>query len=152
MKKSEELDELIEVVTVTGGYRVRLGNRIHIVDKQRRCSCLCPNCPAIKRVAAYLKGGGKIAPCATSSAPTTNECRCPICGSAITGSLADKTWTCSADRLHYWQWRADRLKAAHDQLLAQASPYTLLILSAFASDKARANFLAQHRLTYAVEV
>ncbi len=140
-----------EVITVVGGYRVKIGNRLHIVDKQRRCSCGRPGCLAINRVAAYRKAGGQIAPCA-SSVPTITEKRlCPICGEVIKGSIVSNRWTCTTDRMHYWQWRGERLKTAHARFTMEVSPYTIEILKSFASNAIREEFQEQHRLRYPAE-
>jgi hypothetical protein len=54
---------------------------IHIVDKQKACSCGDPDCWAILAVAEYLYKGGQRAPVASTI--------CPICGAE---TIPDKTW------------------------------------------------------------
>ena len=135
------------VITVAGGYRVTLSSGLHFVDKQRQCSCGCLNCLAIRAVAAYLKSGGIRAPDATDM--TGSTCfPCPVCGESAQGSLAAKAWMCRADRAHYWAWRIALIRSAREAALKNASPYTREVLSAFASNAARAQFLKAHALKY----
>jgi hypothetical protein len=137
-----------EVVTVVGGYRVTLKDGVHLVNKQRRCSCGRRNCRSIHAVAAYLRAGGQRAPEA-SEPPAPNDLTCPICQSPARGSLEARNWTCTADRIHFFVWRTNQLRAARAEALKDASPYTLDVLSAFDSNEARAEFLAAHPLKYA---
>ena len=137
-----------EVMTVVGGYRVTLRGKLHLVSKQRTCSCRRPHCPAIPAVAAYLQAGGRRAP----AAGDVTECTpfpCPICQAQAHGSLATKDWMCTIDRTHYFEWRVQRIRAARAKALQRASPYVREVLSAFASNEARAEFLSTHALTYA---
>ena len=136
-----------DVVTVVGGYRVTLKGNLHVVDKKRQCSCGRQNCPAIQVVAAYLHAGGQRAPEANAP-PQSNSLTCPICQSPARGSLDAKNWTCTVDRTHFFVWRTNQLRAARAEALKVASPYALEVLSAFASNEARAEFLAAHSLTY----
>ena len=136
-----------QVITVRGGYHVTLNGRPHFVNKQRRCSCHNQHCQAIKAVTDYLRAGGQRAPEATATTPP-NTFSCPVCSEPARGSLENQDWCCTVDRYHFWVWRVDRLRVARAEALKQASPYTLEVLSAFASDQTRATFLAAHTLTY----
>jgi hypothetical protein len=136
-----------EVLTVVGGYRVTLKGKLHFVSKQRTCSCRRPQCPAIPAVAAYLQAGGRRAPAAgsvTEGTPFT----CPICQAQALGSLQLKGWHCTIDHIHYFEWRVQRIRAARAKALQCASPYIREVLTAFASNEARAAFLSTHALTY----
>lgn len=137
-----------EVITVVGGYRVLWQGKLHVISKQRVCSCGRPNCSAIQAVAAYLKAGGQRAPDAIPP-PQPHGLTCPICQSLACGSLQAKDWSCTADRSHFFLWRTEQLRAARAKALQSMSPYTLDVLSAFASSEARAEFVAAHSLRYA---
>ena len=97
------------VVAVVGGYRVTLKGRVHIVNKQRACSCGRRNCPSIQAVTAYLRAGGQRAPavCVTS---TGNTFPCPICQAEAHGSLERRDWACTLDRTHFFTWRVQRIQ------------------------------------------
>ena len=136
-----------EVMTVTGGYRVTLKGQLHLVSKQRTCSCRRPQCPAIPAVAAYLQAGGRRAP-AAGSVTAGPPFPCPICQAQAHGSLATRNWMCTIDRIHYFEWRVQRIRVAQAKALQCASPYVREVLSAFASNEARAAFLSIHALTY----
>ena len=136
-----------EVLAVVGGYRVTLKGKLHLVSKQRTCSCRRPQCPAIPAVATYLRAGGRRAPAAddvTEGAPFL----CPICQAQAHGSLQLKDWHCTVDRSHYFEWRVQRIRAARAKALQGASPYVREVLTAFASNEARATFLSTHALRY----
>ena len=135
------------VITVVGGYRVTLKGIVHMVSKKRRCSCGCHNCPAIGAVAAYLQAGGQRAPEANEP-PKPNSLTCPICSAPAQGSLQLKDWHCTVDRAHYFEWRVQRIRVARAKALQGASPYVHEVLTAFASNEARAAFLSLHALTY----
>ena len=135
------------VVTVVGGYHVTLHDRVHVVNKQRRCSCGRPACAAIRAVAAYLQAGGQRAP-AVTTLPLATTLLCPICRSPARGTLERKDWMCSADRSHFFFWRVQRIRQARAKAMQSASAYALEVLSAFASEQARAEFLSTHALTY----
>jgi hypothetical protein len=137
----------VEVSTVVGGYRVMLHGELHVVNKRRACSCGRPHCAAIKAVAAYLKAGGQRAPEAKEP-PKLAGLTCPICDAPAQGSLQLKDWHCTVDRSHYFEWRVQRIRVARAKALQGASPYVHEVLSAFASNEARARFLAAHPLTY----
>ena len=134
------------VVEAAGGYRIRIGPRVHFVNKRRQCSCHNPNCPAIAIVADYLASDHQRVPAQTSFAPRTFAC--PICGAAASGSLEKKRWKCSVDDQHFWKWWAAQLQAKQAAFKQKWSPYTREVMQAFASDQSRAAFLEQHRLTY----
>ncbi len=138
---------LPQVLTVVGGYHVTLHGRVHVVNKQRRCSCGRLNCSAVRTVAAYLRAGGQRAPEATTP-PQPAALLCPICQSPALGSLETRNWMCTADRSHFFLWRVQRIQQARAKALQSASPYTLKVLTAFASNEARTAFLAAHPLTY----
>ena len=138
------------VVTAVGGYRVTLKDAVHVVSKQRRCSCGHPTCSAIRAVAAYLQAGGQRAP-AVSEPPNPSGLTCPVCGAPAQGSLQLKDWHCTADHSHYFEWRVQRIRAARAKALQSVSPYAREILTAFASPEAREKFLAAHSLTYPAE-
>ena len=135
------------VVTAVGGYRVTLQDAVHVVSKQRRCSCGHPTCSAIRAVAAYLQAGGQRAP-AVSEPPNPSGLMCPICGAPAQGSLQLKDWHCTVDHSHYFEWRVQRIRVARAKALQGASPYVHEVLTAFASNEARAAFLSLHALTY----
>jgi hypothetical protein len=136
-----------EVMTVVGGYRVNLKGQLHLVSKQRACSCRRPHCPAIQAVATYLQAGGRRAP-AADSVTGGIPFPCPICQAQAHGSLATKDWTCTIDRIHYFEWRVQRIRVVRAKALQCASPYVHEVLTAFASNEARAAFLSTHALTY----
>ncbi len=136
-----------EVLTVVGGYRVTLKGKLHLVSKQRTCSCRRPRCPAIPTVAAYLQAGGRRAPAASSVTGGT-PFPCPICQAQALGSLQLKDWHCTIDRIHYFEWRVQRIRVARAQALQCASPYVREVLTSLASNEARAAFLSIHALTY----
>ena len=137
-----------EVITVVGGYRVTLKGRVHLIDKQRSCSCGRKNCSAIASVTAYLRAGGQRAPEASVPQPSTLVC-CPICQAPAHGSIAARDWMCTVDRQHYFVWRVERLRKARDHVLQSADSYTREVLAAFASSEVRTAFVATHALTYA---
>jgi hypothetical protein len=56
---------------------------------------------------------------------------------------------CSADRSHFFFWRVQRIRQARAKAMQSASTYAIEVLSAFASEQARAEFLSTHALTYA---
>lgn len=72
--------------------------------------------------------------------------KCKICGKPASGSPAD--WRCSASKYHYWRWRTNHLRQAKKAWEATLTPYERQVLSAFKSDKARAQFLDQHAPAY----
>ncbi len=133
-------EAITKVSAVIGAYHVRLRGELHVVNKLRRCSCRRARCPAIQAVAAYLRAGGPRAP-----EPLV---RCPICQAGAAGSLERQDWNCLLDRGHYFQWRVQRLREARQRALHDATPYAREVLTAFASNEARAVFLAKHALTY----
>ncbi len=138
----------IEIVTVQGGYRVRLGEAVHLVNKQRQCSCGRRNCTAIRAVAAYLRAGGQRAP--DNAAQTLREPGCPICGAPIRGSL-DRLWTCTACRSHYHTWRVSRLRAsraAYLDWLKEHAPERFDLEMFLMDGRARESFLSAHALPY----
>ena len=118
MRDETLLRNLPAVVRVIGTcYSVDLGPafppRIHLVDKQRRCSCdLGATCPAIEAVAEYLHNGGQRAP---NPLPA-----CPICGAETIfdphwdGKFTkERGWRCKAGGLtHFLQAKAERIKEA----------------------------------------
>jgi hypothetical protein len=75
-------------------------HEIHIVDKQKTCSCGDTQCWAIMAVAEYLVQGGQRAPL---SLPV-----CPICG-AVT--IPDKAW--DGKHTHEPGWRCSEGGLAH---------------------------------------
>jgi hypothetical protein len=113
-----DLADLPTCVMVIGyRYKVDFGPnvlpRVHLVDKQRRCSCeLGADCPAIEAVAEYLRNGGQRAP---DPMPA-----CPICGAE---TFRDRNWDgkytkelgwrCTAGGLsHFLQAKARRIQEA----------------------------------------
>lgn len=137
-----------EVSTVIGGYRVMLRGELHVVNKRRHCTCRRPHCGAIAAVAAYLRAGGPRAP-DTVAAPPVPMVRCPVCQAPAFGSLENRNWQCTLDRSHFFAWRVQQLRQARDRAVQSASPYVREVLTAFASNEARAAFLSNHALTYA---
>ena len=72
--------------------------------------------------------------------------KCQVCGEPATGSPT--YWCCSASKYHYWQWRTDRLRKAKLEWERTRTSYQREVLGTFKSDQERAQFLAQHALTY----
>lgn len=115
---------LAQVSIVGYQYRVDFGpsanTRVHLVDKQRRCSCkLGTGCPAVKAVAEYLKSGGQRAP---DPLPP-----CPICGAEIVMDhhfdgkyTLEPGWLCTKGGLHHFLLaKGERIKEAlHRKQLA----------------------------------
>lgn len=73
-------------VTVSGvNYLVRLADEpdyVHVVSRNRSCSCGQPKCGAIRAVLNYLKAGG--------TRPSNPVFLCPICGAE---TVVDTRWT-----------------------------------------------------------
>ena len=105
------------VMVVGYRYKVDFGPsvkpRVHLVDKQRRCSCeLGADCPAIEAVAVYLCSGGPRAPDPIPS--------CPICGAETVRDrkwdgryTKELGWRCTAGGLsHFLQSKALRIQEA----------------------------------------
>ncbi len=141
MKDSSSTPAPLAPVAVAAGYQVKIGRVVHVVNKNRQCSCRRPDCPAINQVQAYL---------ASTSAPAAskpNTFACPVCGAEASGSLENKRWKCSADPRHPWAWWAERIRQARESALSQADPYTRDLHRFFASNE-RAAFLDAHRLSY----
>ena len=136
-----------EVSTVVGGYRVMLCGELHLVDKRRRCTCRRAHCAAIPAVAAYLRAGGLRAP-DMMAPPPPPRILCPICRAAAHGSLVNKNWMCTLDHSHFFAWRTQQLRRAREKALESAPAYIHEVLTAFASNEARAAFLSTHALTY----
>ena len=118
------------VMVVGYKYKVDFGPsvipRIHLVDKQRRCSCeqseQSPGdrpCPAIEAVAEYLRSGGPRAP---NPMPA-----CPICGAETIRDLKwdgkythEIGWRCAVGGLaHFLQAKAERIRQRQMQSEAQ---------------------------------
>jgi hypothetical protein len=143
-----------QVVAVQGGYRVSLGKSVHVVNKQRQCSCARKDCPAIHSVAAYLRAGGQRAPDVQISLLREFSTGCPICGEPITGSLEQRRWACTANRDHYHAWRAARLRASQAEYLnwlKEHAPYRYELEMFFLDGHARNEFLNTHTLSYPAE-
>jgi len=117
-KANLDLSSLPTRVMVIGyRYKVDFGPtvkpQVHLVDKQRRCSCeLGATCPAIEAVAEYLRNGGQRAP---DPMPP-----CPICGAE---TFRDRVWDgkytkelgwrCTVGGLtHFLQAKGERIKQA----------------------------------------
>lgn len=144
-----------KVVAVQGGYRVKLGKTVHLVDKQRRCSCARKNCPAMHSVAAYLQAGGRRAPDAQVSMLRESSAACPLCGSPITGSLEQQRWECAANRDHYHVWRVARLRAAQAEYLIwlkEHEPYRYELAMFFQDADTMQHYRDEHALAYPVDV
>jgi hypothetical protein len=117
-KTSIDLTDLPTRIMVVGyRYKVDFGPsvkpRVHLVDKQRRCSCeLGAVCPAIEAVAEYLRNGGQRAP---DPLPP-----CPICGAETVRDrkwdgkyTKELGWRCTAGGLrHFLEAKAERIKEA----------------------------------------
>jgi hypothetical protein len=143
-----------QVVAVQGGYRVSLGKSVHVVNKQRQCSCARKDCPAIHSVAAYLRAGGQRAPDVQISLLREFSTGCPICGEPITGSLEQRRWACTANRDHYHVWWAERLRASQAEYLnwlKEHAPYRYELEMFFLDGNARQEFLNAHALSYPAE-
>ena len=104
----------LDVVSVhQSGYLVQLMDEpktVHIVDKDKKCSCGDRHCQSIQAVADYLRKGGQRAPLGMPP--------CPICGSK---TFRDRTWDgkytrelgwrCQDGGLgHFLQAKAERIK------------------------------------------
>jgi len=113
-----------KVMVVGYQYKVDFGPQvrpqIHIVNKQRACSCtLKADCPAVDAVAEYLRSGGQRAP---DPMPP-----CPICGSATVpykdwnGKYTrEPGWRCEEGGLtHFLQAKAERIKRNQKQWQAR---------------------------------
>ncbi len=105
------------VMVVGYRYKVDFGPsvkpQVHLVDKQRCCSCeLGSECPAIEAVAEYLRNGGQRAP---NPMPP-----CPICGAETVRDrkwdgkyTKELGWRCTAGGLrHFLEAKAERIKEA----------------------------------------
>jgi hypothetical protein len=86
--------------------------RVHLVDKQRSCSCpLKETCPAIDAVAEYLRNGGERAPDPLPACPIcgAETLRDPLWDSHYTG---EPGWRCTVGGLaHHLQARSEAIKA-----------------------------------------
>ena len=75
---------------------------------------------------------------------------CPICAAAVQADGSG--WRCVSDRTHYWQHRAQRLRAARERWLNALSPDVRQYLDEAwltACDRsAREQYLSDHALTY----
>lgn len=91
----------MEISIVGSAYRViDAKNRVHYVSKEKVCSCGSRECPAIKAVAVYLKGGGRRSP--------EFPAACPICGAAI---FRDPVWDNRST--HRPGWRCEKGGLVH---------------------------------------
>ena len=113
------------IMCIVGGYLVDLGPskalRWHTVKKDRTCSCGVPQCFAAKAVEAYLKAGGQRAPDVTASDPHDRfPQQCPICQAR---TIQDGSgWTCTQSRVHYFEFRTQRLRASRERYLQALDP------------------------------
>jgi hypothetical protein len=91
--------------------------RVHLVDKQRHCSCQQGQgpsvrpCPAIDAVAEYLHNGGERAPDPLPACPVcgAETLRDPLWDSHYTG---EPGWRCTMGGLaHHLQARSEAIKA-----------------------------------------
>ncbi len=128
-KTNIDLTDLPTRVMVVGyRYKVDFGPsvkpRVHLVDKQRRCSCeLGADCPAIEAVAEYLRIGGQRAP---DPLPP-----CPICGAEIVRDrkwngkyTKELGWCCTAGGIsHFLQAKALRIREALRRKQSAASEH-----------------------------
>jgi hypothetical protein len=104
-----------KVTTKGSYYYVLLGenSKMHIVDKQKMCSCGQPDCPALGAVRDYLKSGGE----RTADGPFL-PCRCPICGDEIVPDhnlngayTKEPGWQCkSGGKHHFYQAKTAKIK------------------------------------------
>jgi hypothetical protein len=113
-----DLSSLPTLIMVVGyKYKVDFGPsvkpRVHLVDKQRRCSCeLGAVCPAIEAVAEHLRNGGQrtpdpVPPCSICGAETVRDRKWD---GKYTKELG---WRCSAGGLtHFLQAKAERIREA----------------------------------------
>ena len=122
------IDLPTRVMVVEYRYKVDFGPsvkpRVHLVDKQRRCSCeLDAVCPAIEAVAEYLRSGGQRAP---DPMPP-----CPICGAETVRDrkwdgkyTKELGWRCTAGGLrHFLEAKAERIKEVLRRQQAAASEH-----------------------------
>jgi hypothetical protein len=124
-----DLSSLPTRIMVVGyRYKVDLGPtvkpQVHLVDKQRRCSCeLGVTCPAIEAVAEYLRNGGK---CAPDPLPL-----CPICGAETFHDrdwdnkyTQEFGWRCTVGGLtHFLQAKTEKIKEAFRRKYAAVSEH-----------------------------
>ena len=138
-----------EVITVVGGYRVLWQGKLHVISKQRACSCGRPQLFGDP-------GSGSVSPgwwaACTRRYPAAATPRADLPDLPVAG-----VWLAASQGLDPARpiavtssfGASEHLRAARAKALQSASPYTLDVLSAFASSEARAEFVAAHSLTYA---
>ena len=103
-------------------YLVVMGDKRHVVGKDRVCHTCHDRCPAVREVARYLKAGGQRAPDVPAlpprpPGPVGALPPCPICGAEAVraGGMDHPTrglgWTCSASgNAHLYLARYGHLK------------------------------------------
>ncbi|MBI9050007.1 MAG: hypothetical protein JEZ00_11340 [Anaerolineaceae bacterium] len=100
--------------------------RVHVVDKNKTCSCGDPHCWSILAVADYLRSGGQRAPMGLPA--------CPICGSETfpdrkwDGKYTKQPgWRCATGGIgHFLQAKTQRIRqqwAENPWLIPPASGY-----------------------------
>jgi len=94
-------------------YLVVLDEKHHFVNRGR-CSCGEP-CDAIRRVALYLRTGGRRAPTGIPLPPLIVPRRCPICGAEAKpapqlDTRRGRGWLCVEDPSHFWHVRLESLR------------------------------------------
>jgi hypothetical protein len=103
-------------------YSVDLGPetrpRYHRVGKDRRCTCgNGADCPAVRAVADYLRGGGERAPDVPAGFFPVVPQACPVCGAEtyyvpdLTSRRRGAGWACVKGRqAHYWLAHVESLR------------------------------------------
>lgn len=125
--KKADLQVLCRQATVSVSgyfYAVTLGPdvhpRYHYVGKDRHCTCgLGADCPSVKAVMEYLRGGGERAPDVPSGFFPVAPQECPVCGAetyyvpSLTSRRRGAGWACAkGGETHYWLAHAETLRKA----------------------------------------
>ena len=106
------------VVVNQYGYTVDFGPtvkpRLHIVSKDKTCSCKGADCPSIAAVSDYLRKGGERAPEPPVGSMVAAPQACPICNAyayfdpKMSSKYRGAGWGCSkTGTRHYFAWRTE---------------------------------------------
>jgi hypothetical protein len=106
------------VVVNQYGYTVDFGPtvkpRLHIVSKDKTCSCKSADCPSIAAVSDYLRKGGERAPEPPVGFLVAAPETCPICNASayfdpkMSSKYRGAGWGCSkTGTRHYFAWRTE---------------------------------------------
>jgi hypothetical protein len=110
------------VVVNQYGYTVDFGPtvkpRLHIVSKDKTCSCKGADCPSIAAVSDYLRKGGERAPEPPVGFMVAAPETCPICNASayfnpkMSSKYRGAGWGCSkTGTRHYFAWRTELTRA-----------------------------------------